>query len=246
MSKLHLDKLKPIIAKRIDSFLKNIFENYREHIHSIYVVGSSLTNDFQEKHSDINSIFVLEQINLKFLELLAPMGKKFRKQQIAAPLIMTPEYIKSSCDVFPIEFLNYKFIHQTIYGEDLFTDIQIKNSDLRQQCEHDIKADLIGLRQGYLSTMGNNKKLRTRLVRSLPKLMPLFRGIIFLYNQEPKTDFIDVIEQLEATTKIDCSVFYRLLENRIQPDARMSSQNVFEEYYHALEKLSQVVDEITV
>ena len=246
MSKLYLDKLKPVVAKRIDGFLKNIFENFGEHIHSIYVVGSALTNDFQEKHSDINTIIVLKQINLKFLELLAPMGKKFRKQQIAAPLIMTPEYIKSSCDVFPIEFLNYKFMHQTIYGEDLFTDIQIKNSDLRQQCERDIKADLIGLRQGYLSTMGNKKKLRIRIVRSLPKLIPLFRGIIFLYNQEPKTDFIDVLEQLEAATPIDCSVFFRILENRIQPDAKMSGQSVFEEYYQALEKLSQVVDEITV
>ena len=246
MSKLYLDKLKPVVAKSIDSFLKNIFENFGEHIHSIYVVGSALTNDFQKKHSDINSILVLKQINLKYLAILAPMGKKFRKQHIAAPLIMTPEYIKSSCDVFPIEFLNYKFMHQTIYGEDLFTDIQIKNSDLRQQCERDIKADLIGLRQGYLSTMGNKKELRIRIVRSLPKLIPLFRGIIFLYNQEPKTDFIDVLEQLEAATPIDCSVFFRILENRIQPDAKMSGQSVFEEYYDALEKLSQVVDEITV
>jgi len=43
---------------------------------------------------------------------------------------MTPTYIHKSLDVFPIEFLNMKLFHQTVFGEDIFQDVNIKNSNL--------------------------------------------------------------------------------------------------------------------
>jgi len=47
-------------------------------------------------------------MELGFLESLAPKGKKYRKSGVASPLVMTPDYIQNSLDVFPIEFLNIR------------------------------------------------------------------------------------------------------------------------------------------
>ena len=98
-----LSKFKP--------FLDVVLNKYKDKINSIYITGSALTDDFNSKTSDVNSIFVLKEMDLNFLESFAPLGKKFGKKQVASPLIMTSEYIMNSLDVFPIEFLTIKSLN---------------------------------------------------------------------------------------------------------------------------------------
>ncbi|MBW2166476.1 MAG: hypothetical protein JRG74_10410, partial [Deltaproteobacteria bacterium] len=166
-------------------FLDVVLNNYKDKIHSIHIVGSALTEDFNLKTSDINSILVLKTFDLKFLEDFAPLGKKFGKKQISSPLIMTPEYVLNSLDVFPIEFLTIKILHKTIFGEDVFNDLKIKKSDLRHQCERELKVKLIGIRQGYLSSSGGKKLIADGFISSFSGYIPLFRGLILLFEKEP-------------------------------------------------------------
>ena len=139
--------LRTAITDRYKPFLEVLLGDHQEKIHSVYIVGSALTLDFDPKISDINSVIVLHEMDLKFLELLAPLGRKYGKKRISAPLIMTPAYIDKSRDVFPIEFLNIKLLHHTVFGQDIFKSLDIDRSDLRHQCERELKVKLIGLRQ---------------------------------------------------------------------------------------------------
>src|SRR5210317_1696018 len=122
--------LRTAITERYQPFLEVLLEDHQDKIHSVYIVGSALTRDFDPKKSDINSVIVLHEMDLKFLELLAPLGRKYGKKGIAAPLLMTPAYIDQSRDVFPIEFLNIKLLHHTVFGQDIFRDLDIDRADL--------------------------------------------------------------------------------------------------------------------
>jgi len=124
MPDLDLSKLKPAAAVKIKPFLDEILAHNAGRIHSIHVTGTAVTDDFDDKFSDVNSVVVLKQMDLKFLEVLAPLGKKYGKESVAAPLVMTPEYIQNSLDVFPIEFLNFKLVHATVVGEDILQGIE--------------------------------------------------------------------------------------------------------------------------
>ena len=130
--------LRAEIAGRYKPFLEVLLGDHLDKLHSICIVGSALTRDYDPKISDINSVIVLHEMDLKFLELLAPLGKKYGKKGVAAPLFMTPIYIDKSRDVFPIEFLNIKLLHHTVFGEDIFKDLTIDKSDLRHQCEREL------------------------------------------------------------------------------------------------------------
>jgi len=160
MAYLTLNKLKPAAVDKIKAFLDEVMYNYGDKIHSIHITGTAITEDFDEKRSDVNSLFVIKEMDLKFLEVLAPLGKKYGKRKVAAPLIMTPEYINSSLDVFPVEFLNFKLIHATIFGEDILEGLALDRMDLRHQCERELKTKLIWLRQGYISSQGDRKMLK--------------------------------------------------------------------------------------
>ncbi len=240
--------LKDEINKRFKPFLDEVLNSYNDNIHSISIFGSALTEDYNPKTSDINSVFVLNKMDLKFLERFAPLGKKYGKKRIASPLIMTPEYIESSLDVFPVEFFNLKLLHLTVYGADIFQDLEIRKADLRHQCERELKSRLIGLRQGYLSSLGNRKILIRSFVDSFSGYIPLFRGIIYLLGQKAPENSTDVLAMLQDVAGINTGAFQMVLNIKaksIKPTADKLN-TIFEEYYKAIENLGDITNEIQV
>ncbi len=238
--------LKDVAIERFKPFQDEILNSYKDKIHSITITGSALTDDFDPGKSDVNSVFVLTEMDFNFLELLAPLGKKYRKKNIAAPLIMTPEYIINSLDVFPLEFLNIKLLHKTIFGEGLFQDLEINRSDLRLQCERELKVRLIGLRQGYISCLGNSKMLMDMFIDSFSGYIPLFKGIILLLGKEPPVTSHDVIAVLEEVSGVNTNVFKTVLKQKKQKTKLTMDQlnTIFKEYYAATEKLGDITDDI--
>lgn len=248
MSGLMLEVLKPYAAERIGPFLEEVIAAGGANIHSIHIVGSSVTDDFDPKGSDINSLFVLREMDMKFLEMLAPKGRKYGKKKIAAPFIMTSDYIKTSSDVFPVEFLSFKLVHQTVFGEDILKDITVNAENLRQQCERELKSKLIGLRQGYLSSAAVREALTDVLVRNITGSIPAFRGVIFLFGKTPPVLRADVLVTLSALTGIGPAIFEKILtvkKEHVKPSLEELNL-LFKEYYAAIERLSKVVDEIKV
>lgn len=238
--------LKATVIERFKPFQDVILRNYKDQIHSITITGSALTEDFNPERSDINSVFILNEMDLKFLEFLAPLGKKYGKKMIAAPLLMTPEYIENSLDVFPLEFLNIKLLHKTLIGEDLFTDLNIARSDLRLQCERELKVRLIGLRQGYISCSGDIKSLTDMFLDSFSGYIPIFRGIIILLGKEPPLTNSDVLTVLEEVSGIDAGAFKKILHQKKQKAKLTLAQinTIFKDYYAAIGKLGDMTNDI--
>ncbi len=247
MTEFALDRLKPAAAERIRPFLQEVVDKFSAKIHSINVTGSGITEDFDPKVSDVNSIVTLKEMDLEFLELIAPLGRKYGKHKVAAPLIMTPEYIRTSLDVFPVEFLNFKLVHATVYGEDILKNLEINRMDLRHQCERELKVKLIWLRQGYISSAGDRKLLTQGFVDSISGYIPLFRGIIVLLGKEPPVLHADVVTELGNVSDVDTSVFARVLREKHEK-TRLTIERlntIFEDYYSVTERLRKIVDEIT-
>ena len=237
-------KLKSDIAGRYKPFLDFLLNDHQAKLHSVYIVGSALTPDFDPKISDINSVIVLHEMDLKFLELLAPLGRKYGKKRISAPLIMTPAYIDKSRDVFPIEFLNIKLLHHTVFGQDIFRDLDIDRSDLRHQCERELKVKLIGLRQGYISTAGDLKILARGFADSLAGYMPLFKTIIVLLGREAPQNNPEILSVLTDITGVRTDAFKQVLAlKKRQTKPTMEKLNiVFEDYYKVIEQLGEIID----
>lgn len=236
--------LKTEIADRYKPFLEVLLEDHQDKLHSVYIIGSALTQDYDPKKSDINSTIVLHEMDLKFLELLAPLGKKYGKKGIAAPLFMTPAYIDKSRDVFPIEFLNIKLLHHTVFGQDIFKDLDIDRSDLRHQCERELKVKLISLRQGYISAAGDQKILARGFAGSIAGYMPLFKAIIVLLGRETPQNNPEILSALTDITGIRTDAFKQVLALKSrQTRPTIEKLNiVFEDYYKIIEQLGEMID----
>jgi hypothetical protein len=248
MNNLNVVGLNPAVADKITPMLEDLLREHAANIHSFHLVGSAVIPDYNEKLSDINSVLVLKTMDLRVLVFLAPLGKRYGKKRIAAPLVMTPEYIETSLDAFPVEFLDFKLIHKTLYGHDLLQDLRITMPNLRLQCEREIKIKLIGLRQGYVSSLGKKEEIAAVLVRSFTGSMALFRAIITLLGKEPPIPRTDVITMLGAATGINTDIFENLLKlkSKILKPSEQELASFFERYYNTLEAAGKIIDDLTV
>lgn len=248
MNNLNVTGLNPAVAGTITPMLEDLLGEHAANIHSFHLVGSAVIPDYNEKLSDINSVLVLKTMDLRVLVFLAPLGKKYGRKRIAAPLVMTPEYIETSLDAFPVEFLDFKLIHKTVYGHDLLQGLRITMPNLRLQCEREIKTKLIGLRQGYVSSLGKKEEIAAVLVRSFTGSMALFRAIITLLGKEPPIPRTDVITMLGAATGINTDIFESLLmlKTKLLKPSEQELASFFERYYKTLEAAGKIIDDLTI
>jgi hypothetical protein len=174
---------------------------------------------------------------------------------------MTPDYIKTSLDVFPIEFLNFRAIHHTVYGSDYFKNLSIERSHLRLQCEREIKSKLLWLHQSYIESLGSQELLLQRLTASITGFIPLFRAILYLAGHEIVPSAHATVADLETKISLDqgaCRIFKKILslktdsagveaQNRIKSMAQTLTDpdqlsDAFALYYHATQQLVDYVE----
>ncbi|HMK43548.1 MAG TPA: hypothetical protein VK445_05370 [Dissulfurispiraceae bacterium] len=244
MTALQLDALPSDIKTRFAPFGSEVLARCPDCLVSLAVTGSAVTPDFDASTSDINSIMILKDASFDFIRFLAPLGKNYRQHKIAVPLVMTRDYIESSLDVFPIEFLDLKLIHTTVYGADLLGALAVDPRNLRLQCEREIKTRLLALSQGYIAHLGEAGATASLLVRLVKNSFPLMRAILTILGKQPPVPRDAVIAQIEQSMPLERGVFSRIISLRhagTAPDTE-AVNTVSEQLYRTLEILSRHVD----
>lgn len=245
---LKLDTLREKIRDSVKLFTEKLIEQLGDNLQSVTVVGSSLTEDFVSGKSDINTVVVLGKQDFNSLKIIAGMAKSMSKRKISVPLLMTPEYIERSRDVFGIELLSFQLTHETIFGQDLFDGLDFVKSDVRLQCERELKATLIRLRQGYIAAGANKRLVRDVLVSAASALVPLLQAMLWLKNivrtREAESVFTKAAD--EFSVNVDSLVAARGWRHEKRRLEQSEIINVFESIYAAVERLSVIIDELEV
>lgn len=245
---LKLDALRMQIRDIVKSFAEKLIAELGENLQSITVVGSSLTEDFKPGQSDINTVLVLRRQTLASLNDIATLAKPMRKKRISPPLLMTESYIKQSRDVFGVEFLDFQLTHQTILGDDPFAALTFDKKDVRLQCERELKAMLIRLRQGYIAAAANKKLVRDVLISTVKGLMPLLRAMLWLKDIDRPTKAESTLREATEQFLINKEPLITTIKWQHQK-VRLSQvevESAFESVYATVEQLALFVDKLEV
>ena len=192
------------------AFAGEIRKNAPVRVESVYVIGSILTPDFQPAVSDINTLIITHEQDTSLLDFLITLGQRFKEDGLAPPLVMSEEYVYRSLDTFPIEFLNFREIHHVLFGPDILAELVIEFEPLRIQCEREIKARLLWLRQVYLESLARDDLLAPRLIDSITGYFPLMRALLVLAGLKPPLGEIDLISRVQELVGLDDDIFVRL------------------------------------
>ncbi|MCD6405529.1 MAG: hypothetical protein J7M19_06855 [Planctomycetes bacterium] len=242
-SSLDLSALPGAAAKAAGPFFEQVVEDAGQRLLSIGVVGSAATGDFRPGLSDVNSVVVLTTVGLSLLDALASLGRKFGKRGVQAPLLMTPEYIERSLDVFPLEFHEFKLAHVIIYGRDFFDALTLDREHVRLACERDLKGLLVKARRGYLGCLNRPACLKGLLVDMTKAALPVLRGLLLVRGEDVPVTRSETLAAIEAL-EISQDPFREILEiwETGETPPLPELQETFKDFYDAIETLGYQAD----
>ncbi len=221
-----------------EQFAQALLELAGDNLIGLSAFGGWLESDPFFEKTPARSVAVLERVDLKMLDRLASSGAKFGKSNLSAPLMMTPEYIKSSCDVFPLELMEIQQLHALVAGEDHFAELTFERRDVRLQCEREFKGELIQLRQGLLAAAGKHRLLPELCHACAARIVRMLRGVLYLGGVNPAPKLTrDIVKKASEATSQPLEALTRVVT---MPD--VIEFDAFERFYNEVDALTHYVD----
>jgi hypothetical protein len=247
LSKLkNLVKLPEEVAKLIEPYLSKLLDIYGSRLESAVVYGSATAGDFVAGKSNVNIAIVLDRVDVETLGKALRTVSDGRRRRIVAPLFLTRSFIERSSDVFPLEFIEIKDNHVVVFGEEIFSALAIDQSNLRLQCEEQLKGAILRLRQAYLELGLGKKGIEAILIDSLTSIIPAMRGALRLKGIDPPTRKGQVIEEIGRSFGVETVTMMAILKDK-RGDERIAGEDAEEalkKYMDSLRDLGIKVDEL--
>lgn len=243
---INLDKLPTKARSLIQPYLEQMLALHGDNIISIVIYGSATGVDFNPKTSDINMVIIFKKLDFEDFKKSLKLVSRGISKKIVAPLFLTRWHVDTSADVFPVEFLEIKENHVLVYGEDIFGPLEIKQENIRLQCEQQIKGKLIRIRQAYLEIGLKRKGIEALLKESLSSFIPIFRNLLRLKGISPPLEKEQIIKELSAEFDLEAELFLEIWRDK-QEDEKIGSQEVepfFQRYIEQIAKLAMAVDQM--
>lgn len=230
----------------IPEFTDDYQRIYGADLISICLYGSGARGDYMPKRSDLNFLIVLTEKGIKGLDRAFKVVAKWHKHRVATPLFMSREYITTSLDTFPLEFLNIKQDRRVVWGEDPLKKATIRKRQLRLQLEREIKGKLLLLREAYLASRGYKRNLAIVASQSLTAFLSIFEGILYLRGKKIPPQRGGLIRAMAAETGLTAAPFMHILEVK-EGKARLrrkKMKDMMERYIEEVRQLAFWVDKL--
>ncbi len=209
---------------------------------SVVLYGSAAREDFHEEFSDVNVLVVLQHLKPNSF---APISTVLRwwshEEKLRPPMIMTLDELRESADVFAIELLDIQRSHQTLFGQDVVTAIEVPMNLHRVEVEHELRTTLLRLRHHLLLSPDNEDELRAVLAKSITSVLTLFRHALIALGEDPPHTKPQLLEQAGEVFGFEVTPLEAILELR---NEGRHSDNLRELYYAYMSAIRRVAHEL--
>ena len=184
-----------IVTELVNDY-KRVFDDI---LLAVVIYGNAITHEYRPGISDVTIIVVLKDASIEQLRKCRPVAQKWHKRNVSIPFFMTPEFIASVVNFYPIEFLDIQTNHRILYGEDYFSCLEIDRGNLRLLCERELRDVAVHLKEEFVKSGEKSTVLRVITIASMKKMIPVFKALLRL-NEKPvpksRSDMIMAIEDL--------------------------------------------------
>ncbi|HEY3930695.1 MAG TPA: nucleotidyltransferase domain-containing protein [Candidatus Koribacter sp.] len=208
---------------------------------SVIVYGSAAGKDFRREYSDLNVLVVANKFPLEALKALSPVMTWWRERGHPPVVLFTRDEIDRSADVFAIELYDMKERHRVLEGEDVFAKLEIPMSLHRVQLEHELRTNLLRLRQAYIADTGEQSVMHLML-QSISTFGTLFRHVLIALGQQPPAHRREATVKLGEVVGFDPKPFVEIYDMREGRSHAMHVDDTFRIYLFAIEQVTNWVD----
>ncbi|HOD53574.1 MAG TPA: hypothetical protein PKJ08_03505 [Candidatus Cloacimonadota bacterium] len=205
-----------------------------------------LYND-KDPHSE-DVLIITQLTDLSKLKQAQNCVSKLMKKNIPAPFFMTPEFITSSLDSYPLEFLNIQTDYQNIWqkdDKDYLKNLHFDKQWVRLQVERELKGKYLLISTHYMAVNSSVSRLKQLVSESILSLKPVLKGILFLFDEEISPCYEDLISRIEGRLNIELRTLSRAFDIRFEKISfkQLNSEQFFENYLKELEVLFKKIEQ---
>jgi len=238
------------IPKKPEEIFSGIIDDYQQlfgdDLIAVVLYGSAASGDYIPGQSDINFMVILSEQGVDSLDRALDLVSKWKRRNVATPLFLSEAYIRTSLDVFPIEYLNLQNNYKLVHGKDILKDLTFQDEYLRLQCEREVKGKLLLLREAFLESEGKGKRLQQVLADSLGAFVAIFSTLLHLKGVAIPQHKREVTRAFCQAFDMDGGLFEKLLDIKEKRIKLGSSEMaaVFNAYLREVQKLWKMLDEL--
>jgi hypothetical protein len=232
-----LDQLVESHREPIQKFAARIQELAAENGLGWTLYGAVADGTLERNRPSIQSVLVLRTVDLEFLRRLGAVGRQYGRLGFSPPLIMTPAFLQSIRDTFPLELIEIQQTSAIVFGPDYFHDLEFDDRNVRLQCERELDVMLIGLRQGVLAASGIEDRLALLQRDWLRGLLRILRGMLWLKGQREHFPAERVVSEIERIVEASLPGIRRALTT-----SRSPGWEAFHQLHTDVEALGTAVD----
>jgi hypothetical protein len=238
------------LSGKIEDFARQIDIIAKDNLVAIYLYGSVTHKIFENPSTNIKILIVLKSAKVESIENISPAIAKAKNTYNIDTTIITKEEVKTSADVFPIEFTDMKVKKFLIIGDDVFKNIQISMEDLRRSCELELKKRLINLRSFFVLNLKHPKLLVENLLQDLSGFLMQADTVLYLKAGHFANSTEELLKEIYKDFHIQNTTLKKVYE--IYKDASKAPTDLLEiidlynDYLSVVMKVSQFADALQV
>ncbi len=208
-------------------------------LEAVILYGSAAGGDYLPGKSNINLLILLTKQDTGLLAQYASLHRRWQKEQIVVPLFLTQAELRSSLELFPLEYLEIQEQHVLLAGRDPFTELRIDGRNLRLQCEQELRGNLLRLRQRFVEGGASTEAITILLPLSLTALLPCLRGLLRAAGKPVERSADGVLQAAQKEFGADTTAFQDVLNLKrgIISPGPAEAPRLFDRYVMALQAL---------
>lgn len=193
---------RPVI-KNPNDIVDKLTSDYRavfgEKLLSVVMYGCAVTHEYVPGSSSINIFLLVTDSSLEHIHNCMDIHKYWYRRGVMTPLIMSRDFFETSLDLYPVDYLHIQSNYRVLFGEDVFSTLDIQKEHLRMQCERELKQLSLNLREEYLQADCRKRILTDLLEDNIKRLFPLFKALLVIYGRKiphARSELISSVEDL--------------------------------------------------
>ena len=159
----------------IDALAAQLKDIFNERLRMVAAFGDSA-----------NTCAVIQTLTIDDLDRCAAHADKWNKAGLETPLLIIEGELRRALDAFPLELSEIIATRRIVAGTDLFEDILVPKHHLRRACEVQARGHVLHLREGYIESAGDRKKVATLVSAAIQPFRALVKNVARLEGISPK------------------------------------------------------------
>lgn len=234
------------VQRTLRTYLGQLRREIGDHLEGVILYGSLARGEYVQGRSNINLLVIIRQFSIEIGRRCGSLHRRWGKDRVLAPLMMTEEELRTSLDVFPLEYLDMKYHHVLLEGRDPFPELHLNESNLKAQCQQELMGNVLRVRQRFIEGEGRVEAIQALLLLSITALIPCLRGLLRMFGHSSTGTAVTILEGLPKTLQVDPTVFQEVLNLKrgLSSPGTKEFPRLLERYLKALQGLMKHVREL--